>query len=258
MAFVTVTQAVAKIVLDAKLSVVKDLVAFLSSKVEMEDLTPLISEFTESLKDDETKEMKATIKDAKKKSKKMKEDSGEIVKKKREPTAYNLYVSDMMPSFKEKHPDITNGRLLMTMLGEEWKESDMGIFLSKKVPSLKSKDDDLSIQDAYNQAKEAWESGDHEVEEVEKKVKGKVVKAKPVKAKSDDDEESKSDDEEESKTKPVKEVNTKPVKEVKDKPVKAKPVKEVKAKLVKEVKSKSDEEIVSDDETLVATDDEDK
>ena len=53
-----------------------------------------------------------------KKEKEEKEEGGE--KKKREPTAYNLFVKEKMPLVKEEFPDLTR-QDLMRKVGEMWK-----------------------------------------------------------------------------------------------------------------------------------------
>ena len=153
MAYITVTQAISKIVLDAKLSVVKDVKTFLESKIDT-DLSSYFVEFTESLEKNEKTEMKASLKDAKKKNKK----NSTIEKKVREPSVYNLYVKDMMKSFKEKNPDIKDGKELMKMLGNEWKTGEIGVFLGNKIAELKSSNNMLTVQEAYTQAKKEWET----------------------------------------------------------------------------------------------------
>ena len=53
-----------------------------------------------------------------KKEKQEKEEGGE--KKKREPTAYNLFVKEKLPLVKEEFPDLTR-QDLMRKVGEMWK-----------------------------------------------------------------------------------------------------------------------------------------
>ena len=63
-------------------------------------------------------DLKNEGKPAKKEKKPKKEDGEE--KKKREPTAYNLFVKEKMPLLKEEFPDLSR-QDLMKKVGEIWK-----------------------------------------------------------------------------------------------------------------------------------------
>jgi len=72
MLFSTVYNEVDKIVLNAKLSVIKDLVTFLETKMEFDDdFTSFFTEFSDLLQNDETEEIKTNTKDVDKKSNKI-------------------------------------------------------------------------------------------------------------------------------------------------------------------------------------------
>ena len=61
------------------------------------------------------------INSVKKNKKTKKEDNNDNVpKKKREPTAYNLFVKEKMPIIKEEFPDLSR-QDLMKKVGEMWK-----------------------------------------------------------------------------------------------------------------------------------------
>ena len=61
------------------------------------------------------------INSVKKNKKTKKEDNNDNVpKKKREPTAYNLFVKEKMPNIKEEFPDLSR-QDLMRKVGEMWK-----------------------------------------------------------------------------------------------------------------------------------------
>tara|TARA_B100001540_G_scaffold315818_1_gene344029 strand:+ start:718 stop:1023 length:306 start_codon:yes stop_codon:yes gene_type:complete len=61
------------------------------------------------------------INSVKKNKKTKKEDNNDNVpKKKREPTAYNLFVKEKMPIIKEEFPDLSR-QDLMRKVGEMWK-----------------------------------------------------------------------------------------------------------------------------------------
>ena len=68
-----------------------------------------------------TSDMKVKTEKKSKKSKKEKSDDEEP-KKKREPTAYNLFVKEQMPLIKEEFPELSR-QDLMRKVGEAWKAS---------------------------------------------------------------------------------------------------------------------------------------
>ena len=90
-----------------------------TSKVEMEkeytrnELGKMLTEVFKEIREGEKGEKKA-----RKKAKK--EDDGED-KKKREPTAYNLYVRETMPVVKDENPEMSR-QDLMREVGRMWRE----------------------------------------------------------------------------------------------------------------------------------------
>ena len=159
MAFSSVCVAVAKVVMEAKLNVVDEMVAFLETKIEIdEDLKGIFKEFKENLKESEEKMVKDSGKGKKGKSKK---DDG-VEKKKRAPSVFNLYVKDVMPMLKERHPEIKNGKELISLAGEEWKTSAKAQFIKEKVAELKKENPDLSGEQLFNDAKSLYSDSDNE------------------------------------------------------------------------------------------------
>jgi hypothetical protein len=60
MAYSAITKAVANVVMDAKLSVIDDLITFLESKIEVDDdLKGIFEDFKSNLKESEEKVVKA-------------------------------------------------------------------------------------------------------------------------------------------------------------------------------------------------------
>lgn len=148
MSFTIVNQAVAKVVMESKLSVIDDLVAYLETKIEVdEDLKNVFTEFKANLKESQEK----VVKDAGKKSKVKKS-----MDKKRAPSIFNLYVKDVMPDMKAKHPDVKDGKLMIGFASESWKTDPLVIFLKEKIPELKSDNSDKDIVELYAMAKDMY------------------------------------------------------------------------------------------------------
>jgi len=94
-----------------------------TSKIEME------KEYTRSelgkMLTEVFKEIQEGSKGEKKTMKKAKKEEGCEEKKKREPTAYNLYVRETMPVVKEENPEMSR-QDLMREVGRMWKEKKGG------------------------------------------------------------------------------------------------------------------------------------
>lgn len=91
-----------------------------TSKVDLEkeytssELRKMLTEVFKEIREGEKEEKKA------RKTKKVKREEGEE-KKKREPTAYNLFVKETMPVVKEENPNMSR-QDLMREVGRMWKE----------------------------------------------------------------------------------------------------------------------------------------
>jgi len=222
--FVAVNKAVAGVVMDAKLAVVDDLVAYLESKIEVDDdLRAMFDEFKSNLKESEEK----VVKDAGKKIKGSKKTASGEEKKKRAPSVFNLYVKDVMPEMKAKHPDIKDGKQMIGFASESWKSDPKAAFIKEKVLEMKGDDKDGDVVEMYAKAKALWndENGitsEDTVVDV-KKTQSKEEKMKGKK-KTDDESEKpkgkktaakkeKSDDESDEKPKGKKAAAKKVVKE---------------------------------------------
>lgn len=79
-------------------------------------------------------------------------------KKKKEPSAYNLYLKEQMSVVKEEFPDLS-GRELMKKIGEMWKEKKEG---EKKVIA--------KVTEIWKNKEKSEEEVDKEVQEVEEEV----------------------------------------------------------------------------------------
>jgi len=173
MAFTAVSKAVAGVVMDAKLSVVDDLIAYLESKIEVDDdLRGMFDEFKSNLRESEEK----VVKDAGKKVKGSKKTVDGVEKKKRAPSVFNLYVKDVMPDMKAKHPDIKDGKQMIGFASESWKSDPMATFIKEKVAEMKVDDKDGNVVDMYAKAKEMYKS-ENISSDVDAEVKPKKAKA---------------------------------------------------------------------------------
>lgn len=153
MAFPTVSKAVATVVMESKLKTVDDLVVFLDSKIEVDnDLKKMFHDFKNILKDAEEKVVKA----AGKTSKKVVSSDG--TKKKRQPSVFNLYIKDVMPNMKDKHPDWENGKQLIAFASQSWKTDPMATFIKGKVDEMKKEDKNADVVDLYAKAKALYMS----------------------------------------------------------------------------------------------------
>ena len=114
MALTKVNSAVSALVEEVSMTTVDKVVEFLKSKIDFdEDFEGFFKEFKETLKAD----MKAAAKKSGKKS-----SDGEP-KKKRAPSAYNLYIKDKMAEIKVSNPEI-KGKDLMKAAIDEWKKTN--------------------------------------------------------------------------------------------------------------------------------------
>lgn len=147
MAFTIINQAVAKVVMDAKLNIVDELITYLGSKIELDDdIKNIFNEFKLNLKEHEEKIVKIA-------GKKIKVETN---KKKRQPSVFNMYVKDVMPSIKEKNLDIKDGKKLISMAAESWKTEPMALFIKEQSVLLKSDNPTITIFELYEKTKDLW------------------------------------------------------------------------------------------------------
>jgi cobalamin biosynthesis protein CobT len=228
MAYTAITKAVANVVMDAKLSVIDDLITFLESKIDVDDdLKGMFDEFKSNLKDSEEKVVKA----AGKKISKGKGDKSESVepKKKRAPSVFNLYVKDVMPDMKAKHPDVKDGKQMITFASSSWKTDPMAHFIKEKVIEMKNDDKKGDVVEMYARAKALF--------------KGEAVPEKNVV--SDDENES---DEENEKEKENEKENESDEENEKEKEKENESEKEKESDEEKENESEKEKEHESDEE----------
>jgi hypothetical protein len=118
MAFLKATKAIQALVEETSMSVVDKLMAFLDTRIEMdEDMKGLFTEFKEQL----TGELKETAKAVTKSTK----GATKGDKPKRAPSAYNLFIRDKLAELKESDPDMASKDRMKaaTALWREHKEA---------------------------------------------------------------------------------------------------------------------------------------
>lgn len=157
MAFPVINQAVAKVVMEVKLRVIDDLIAYIETKIEAdEDLRKIFNEFKDVMRQNDEK----AIKIAGKKSKKSADNN--VEKKKRQPSVFNLYVKDIMPSIRSNNPDVKDGKQLISFAAQAWKNDIKVPFIKSKVLELKKDDATSSIIELYTIASNLWKANNTE------------------------------------------------------------------------------------------------
>jgi hypothetical protein len=166
----------------AKLKVVEDLITYLDSKIDIDDdLKAMLDSFVANLKGSEEKVVKTAGKKVAK-SKKSASDSDEP-KKKRAPSVFNLYVKDVMPLIKAKHPEVKDGKVMMGLASASWKTDPMGLFIKGKVLEMKKDDKDGDVVVMFAKAKAMYVpdvASDEEVEPVDEDVEPVDEDVEPV------------------------------------------------------------------------------
>ena len=110
------------------------------------------------------------------KGKKAKGNGGE--KKKREPSAYNLYLKEQMSIVKEEFPDLS-GKELMKKIGEMWKEKkEEEKKVMAKVTEVWKNKEKSEKEDSKEEVKEEVKEEKEEVKEEVKEEKEEVKEEK--------------------------------------------------------------------------------
>ncbi len=119
--------ATAKVVHEASLAVIDSLVEFLDSKVEIDDdFKELIAEFKGTLKAPSAKATKA-------------DKIPKAERKKREPSAYNLFVRDALNELKVSRPELS-GKDRFREAMKQWKEHKGSSTTTTKASTSQSSD----------------------------------------------------------------------------------------------------------------------
>jgi hypothetical protein len=172
---------VGKIVLEAKISVIDELIKVLSEKDLCDDnILEELNNFKESVTTETTKDFKEAAKINKKIAKK-KDASPE--KKKREPSMFNLYVKNKMPELKAANPDTKNSKMMMSMASDAWKTDPFALYVKENAADMKKENSDDSNVEIFDKLKEAFESSSDSEEKPKKKEKKPVEEKKKEKKK---------------------------------------------------------------------------
>lgn len=163
MAFATINNTVALVVLDAQLKSLDDFVAQVKSSPDI-DLETVLADFKTSL----TESSKLAIKALYKGKGKGKNASGdEKIKSKRPPSVYNMYVGMKMQQYNAKKEGTSetagvDNKNVFKEVSKAYNTDPEALFIKSKVNSLKKKDPDATIEDLFAAAKTAWDSGERD------------------------------------------------------------------------------------------------
>ena len=187
MSFASINAAVSKVVLEAKLKTLDDLLAFMETEVDVDD------ELKESFEKFKA-QIKANHKETpeKKTRKSKKESDGEAeTKPKRKASLFNIYVREKMAEIKAENPGLKGGA--MKMASEAWNTDPFALFLKDNQKKIKEDNSDSDNETIYEKAKELFQDQDAGSSSEEssppkelKKSKAKRGK-KPAKASDSDD-----------------------------------------------------------------------
>ena len=115
----SIVKAASIVVMEAKRSVIDDLMAYLNEKVELEDeFTSMVEEFKAKLIVDQV------VDGDNGKKRKGRKSSGDKVK--RAPSAYNLFIKDAMAKLREQSPDMT-AKARLTEATQMWNKHKAGL-----------------------------------------------------------------------------------------------------------------------------------
>jgi nucleolin len=196
MVYPTLNKAVANIVMEEKKKAIGELIEHLSKKIEIDDdMKEIFDEFLDNMKETDEQNLKVASKGSRTSKK-----SDDPDKKKRPPTPYNLYQKEMTPIIREEHPEITDGRVRMSLIAASWKKDPMALFIKDKVAEMKKENKDGDVVEFYAKAKAMY---------AEQETESSSVKKSKPKPKSDSDKESDKD-----QKKPAKKLTKKPSQKV--------------------------------------------
>lgn len=126
---------VGKIVLEAKISVIDDIIKLFTEKG---NITPVILENLSTFKESVSNETINNFKDVARKNKKIvKKQEIASDRKKREPSMFNLFVKNKIPELKNTNPDTNSSKVLMSLASEAWKTDPFAIYIKENVSEMK-------------------------------------------------------------------------------------------------------------------------
>jgi hypothetical protein len=122
MALIKINKAISAAFEEQSLHVLNKFVDALKEKIEFdEDLEQFVNAFKTTLKDEFKLAEKATKKSKRSKGSDGASDSEAEPKKKRAPSAYNLFIKDKMAELKQTNPELKS-KELMSAATVEWKK----------------------------------------------------------------------------------------------------------------------------------------
>lgn len=229
-------QNICDTVFKSNVAVIDSFTTFLKTKVEIENFDSFVDEFKEALHKStftfygEKIDEKTEQKPKKKATSKTKIPKNEE-KKEKNPSIYNLFVSDHIKNMDKKTGNMGRGDH-MKVISNLWNNSDEGHFFAKRAQEIKKENTTLTNAVVYDMVKKEWnedqvkENEEEEEEEVdtnipppptEKTMKSKAT-APPKKAVAKKKEEPKKKEEEPKKKKATKPVKVTKVEEDEDSP----------------------------------------
>ena len=184
-AFAAINKAVASTialqVFEAKKTVIDQMIAFMADKIDMDD--DMVGFFNE---------FKATIALEKVEVPKTKAPKGKNAdgsdKKKREPSAYNLWIKDKMAEIKADQPDL-KGKDLMAAAIALWKKLDVKPVANSNKPTSNKKAKVNENEESKDESNEESDSKSDSEVETPKPKKGRKPAAPKKQAVEDDEDE---------------------------------------------------------------------
>jgi hypothetical protein len=165
MTYTAVNSAVGKIILESKINLIDQLVEYLDKKIDIDDdMKNILHEFKSTIVSS-----KVTASD----------------KKKRSPSLFNLYVKEKLPELKAAHPDIRDGKLMISMASEAWKADPFALYIKTHAADMKKDDTDIDNKTLYDKLKTMFLEQEHQQDiDTSKKTKKSTKK---IVVTSDDD-----------------------------------------------------------------------
>ena len=134
MTFPALNTVMGKIIVETKISTIDELTNYLDTKIELDDdIKHAMYEFKETITATKS-----------------------IEKKKRKLSLFNLYVKDKLPQLKAAHPDIKDGKLMISMASEAWKKEPLALYIKEHSAKVKKEDCDIDPTDLYNKLKKMY------------------------------------------------------------------------------------------------------
>lgn len=152
-----ITNIVGKIVLDAKVSVINDLIEHLNEHEDLQsNIIEQISQFRNYMASNSNSHLKVITKMCKRASKKFQTPGTQVEteKKKREPSMFNIFVKNRIPEIKASG-NYTRSSLI-TMAASAWKTDSFALFVKSNMHQMKKEYPNCSNIELYEKMKESF------------------------------------------------------------------------------------------------------